>query len=64
LKETIPDIYNNEYSESLKTKEMHEKERIREALKKANNNKSKAAALLEIDRKTLYKRMSLYNIEE
>jgi len=64
LKETIPDLYNQEYSESLKTKDSKEKERIKEVLKKVNNNKSKAAALLAIDRKTLYKRMSLYNIEE
>jgi len=65
LKETIPDIYlyNNNHSSNWVTKEMQEIERIKEALKKSNNNKSKAAELLEIDRKTLYKRMSLYNIE-
>ena len=63
LKETIPDIYNYERPESFEIKDTHEKERIKEALKKADNNKSKAAALLKIDRKTLYKRMSLYNIE-
>jgi len=64
LKETIPDIYYNKHSNSLNTKEGQEKKRIMEALKKANNNKSKAAELLEIDRKTLYSRMSLYNIEK
>jgi two-component system response regulator HydG len=64
LKETLPDIYDYKHSESLKPKETEEKERIKEALKKANNNKSKAAELLEIDRKTLYKRMSMYNIEK
>ena len=63
LKETIPDIYYYKHSEGLKPKEIQEIERIKEALKKADNNKSAAAALLEIDRKTLYKRMSLYNIE-
>jgi len=63
LKETLPDIYEHKHLESLKPKETEERERIKEALKKANNNKSKAAELLEIDRKTLYKRMSLYNIE-
>jgi len=63
LKEMIPEIYNNEYPENSDTNDTHERERITEALKKTNNNKSKAAALLEIDRKTLYKRMALYNIE-
>jgi len=63
LKETIPDIYELKNSDHLKSKEMQEKERIKDALKKANNNKSKAAELLEIDRKTLYKRMLLYNID-
>jgi len=63
LKETLPDIYDYKLSESLKPKDTEEKERIKEALRKANNNKSKAAELLEIDRKTLYKRMSMYNID-
>ena len=63
LKEIIPDVYNCELSESLEIREAHEKERIKEALKQANNNKSRAAVLLKIDRKTLYKRISLYNIE-
>jgi len=64
LKETIPDIYFQEHPNTLNVNEIQERERIKEALKKANNNKSKAAELLEIDRKTLYKRMSLYNIEK
>jgi two-component system response regulator HydG len=63
LKETMPDIYNSSHSDGLKSKDAEEKERIMEALKKTDYNKSKTAALLEIDRKTLYKRMSLYNIE-
>jgi len=64
LKETVPAIYNYKHSNHLASvKDAQEIERIKEALKKANNNKSKAAALLEIDRKTLYKRMTLYNIE-
>ena len=63
LRETIPDIYYHEHSSDPDSSEMQEKERIKEALKKADNNKSKAAELLKIDRKTLYKRMSLYNIE-
>ena len=63
LKETIPDIYNFEQPVHLETKEALENKQIIEALKQTNNNKSKAAALLNIDRKTLYKRMSLYNID-
>jgi len=63
LRETVPLIYNYKHSSDIETKEAYEIDRIKDALKKANNNKSKAAALLEIDRKTLYKRMTLYNIE-
>ncbi len=40
-----------------------EEEAIRNALEKANYNKSKAAKLLDIDRKTLYNKLKLYNIE-
>lgn len=63
LKETIPDIYNYEQIEFWDIKDLQEIERIKDALRQANNNKSQAAALLKIDRKTLYKRMSLYHIE-
>ncbi len=40
-----------------------EEQAIRQALEKANFNKSKAAVLLDIDRKTLYNKLKLYNIE-
>jgi len=40
-----------------------EKERIQKALEVAGNNKSKAAHLLKIDRKTLYNKLKLYEIE-
>ena len=39
------------------------KERIRRALAAAGGNKSQAARLLGIDRKTLYNKLHLYGIE-
>jgi two-component system response regulator HydG len=43
--------------------EVNEKELILEILRQVKNNKSKAARLLNIDRKTLYKKMEKYQIE-
>ncbi len=40
-----------------------EKDKIITTLKEVNNNKSQAARLLNIDRKTLYKKMKQYGIE-
>lgn len=45
------------------SKESHEKQLILKALKEANHNKTKAARLLNITRKTLYNKMDLYNID-
>lgn len=47
---------------ALKNEET-EKEHILEALRQTANNKSKAAQLLNIDRKTLYNKLKLYNID-
>lgn len=41
----------------------HEKQQIEAALQKARGNKTVAARLLQIDRKTLYNKMHLYGIE-
>ena len=41
----------------------NEKEQIIAALKQARGNKTVAAKLLQIDRKTLYNKMHLYGIE-
>ncbi len=40
-----------------------EKNRILDALQRTGNNKSKAAAMLGIDRKTIYNKLKLYGIE-
>jgi len=40
-----------------------ERQQIIEALRQTGNNKSRAAQLLGIDRKTLYNKLKLYNIE-
>jgi len=43
-------------------KENYEKEKIMEALRLAKGNKTMAASILNIDRKTLYNKIKLYNV--
>ena len=40
-----------------------EKELIRDALQKCHNNKSEAARMLQIDRKTLYNKLKAYGLD-
>ena len=57
MQQTVEDKNKIAYSKT------NEEEAIRQALEKANYNKSKAAKLLDIDRKTLYNKLKLYNID-
>lgn len=71
-KEFLPDemllLFTKQVAQSnpdLKVfQEQSEKEMITKALIQAKNNKSKAAKLLNIDRKTLYYKMEKYGIEK
>lgn len=51
-----------QFIEGLK-KENYEKEKIEEALEISKGNKTMAASILNIDRKTLYNKIKLYNVE-
>jgi two-component system response regulator HydG len=56
--------FNGGIPGNLKTvAEEAEKKAIIETLRLTNNNKSKTAELLEVDRKTLYNKLKSYNIE-
>lgn len=54
---------NTEPDDFALRREKNEVDLIRQALAQCNNNKSEAARLLKIDRKTLYNKMKLYSIE-
>jgi two-component system response regulator HydG len=57
-------LNNNSQPENLKDlKEMAEKELILSTLEKVRYNKSKAATMLNIDRKTLYNKMKQYGLQ-
>lgn len=68
----IPELFgnrakNNNRSQLLNPiqglrKEYYEKEKIMEALELAKGNKTMAASILNIDRKTLYNKIKLYNV--
>lgn len=57
LEENTSSLNMNLYNEDA------EKQQIMEALQQTGNNKSRAAQLLGIDRKTLYNKLKLYQIE-
>jgi two-component system response regulator HydG len=56
-------LVENKSSNDFNYTKGNEEEAIRQALEKANFNKSRAAKLLDIDRKTLYNKLKLYNID-
>lgn len=53
----------SKHEESIFSKSDYEKERILTALKQTNFNKSKAAKLLQITRKTLYNKINQYQLD-
>lgn len=62
--ESISAEDNNVFVHHSLNKEENEKQMIINALKQTGNNKSKAAMLMGIDRKTLYNKLKIYNIPQ
>lgn len=63
LEHATPDAQQMQHSFVLHDEET-EKQRILNALLQTGNNKTKAAQLLGVDRKTLYNKLKLYNIPQ
>ena len=63
-KEVRHEIPKRSSNEVLLSKEEHEKQSIIQALEKTNNNKSEAARLLNIARKTLYNKLKQYGLDD
>ncbi len=65
IKDLCDELLNAPHEESPLTlhSKKDEMQRILNALKQTNNNKSKAAIILGIDRKTLYNKMKLYKLQ-
>lgn len=66
LPQSIPDVVANGAGTAIEqnfSKSDYEKERILNALKQTNFNKTKAAKLLEMTRKTLYNKINQYQLE-
>jgi two-component system, NtrC family, response regulator HydG len=66
-KDNLPDLLQKKHEPEIATelslKPKDEKQQIENAIKMAKGNKSLAAQLLNIDRKTLYNKIHLYGIE-
>lgn len=65
-REELPDLYEAapQPSASMQLRdEAVEKQHIMQALRQTGNNKSRAAQLLGIDRKTLYNKLKLYDLQ-
>lgn len=60
---SVPQLHNEEMSLLKNIAGSAERQAIIDVLEKVNYNKSRAAELMNIDRKTLYNKLKLYNIK-